>query len=134
MRAIYLADSEDTVWAEWYRALAERELPPDRGFPRDLLRVRVSVERVADLSTSERLARVGLPMPRPNLGEWPAYQAVGEALFAHGFEAIVAPSAARPETGRSLAVFWTGDPLAGLRPVGRARRVAAPPIPRGMRT
>ncbi len=26
--ALYLADSEETAWAEWYRHLAERAIPP----------------------------------------------------------------------------------------------------------
>ena len=28
--ALYFADSEETVWAEWYRFLAEAGLPPGR--------------------------------------------------------------------------------------------------------
>ena len=135
MRAIYVADSEETAWAEWYRALAERAVPPDLGFPRDLWRVRASLERIADLSTADRLARVGLPIPRPSMAGWGVYQAVGELLFAAGFEAVLAPSAARPESGRSLAVFRPADRVAGLRPIGRPRRINAPPaLPRGLRT
>ena len=135
VRAIYVADSADTAWAEWYRALSERAVPSDRGFPRDLWRVRVTLERVADLSTAEALKALGLPTPRPSLGEWPRFQAVGERLFRAGFSAILSPSAARPETGRSLAVFRPVDRIAGVRPLGRPRRFdAAPPLPRGMRT
>jgi RES domain-containing protein len=135
VRAIYLADSEATAWAEWYRALAEREVPPDLGFPRDLWRVRVTLEGIADLSTADRLARVGLPLPRPSLADWSAFQAVGERTFAAGFEAVLAPSAARPGTGRSLAVFRPADRIGGLRPIGRPRRIGAPPaLPRGLRT
>jgi hypothetical protein len=48
--AMYLADSESTAWAEWYRAL-----------PRDLWRWEVDLPRVADLSTGAQRARVGLP-------------------------------------------------------------------------
>ena len=36
--ALYLADAEATVWAEWYRHLAERGLPPATAMPRDLWR------------------------------------------------------------------------------------------------
>ena len=36
--AIYLADEEETAWAEWYRVLAEIALPPTHGMPRDLWR------------------------------------------------------------------------------------------------
>jgi RES domain-containing protein len=135
VRAIYVADSEETAWAEWYRALAERALPPDRGFPRNLWQVRVTLERIADLSTADRLARAGLPLPRPSLADWSPFQAVGERLFAAGFEGVLAPSAARPESGRSLAAFRPADRIGGLRPIGRPRRIAAPPaLPRGLRT
>ncbi len=48
--AIYLADSEDTVWAEWYRHLAERAIPPLAQMPRELWAWEVDVE-VADLSS-----------------------------------------------------------------------------------
>jgi hypothetical protein len=41
--AIYLADSEPTAWAEWYRALAEAALPPGRALPRDLWRWQVDL-------------------------------------------------------------------------------------------
>ena len=110
-------------------------MPPDRGFPRDLWRVRVTLQRVADLTTTDRLAGVGLPIPRPSLGDWQAFQAVGEQLFRAGFEGVLTRSAARPETGRSLAVFRPSDRIAGLRPTGRPRRVDAPaPLPRGLRT
>lgn len=62
--ALYLADEEDTVWAEWYRHLAERGVPPLAQVPRDLWTWEVDVE-VADLSTAEPLAAVGLPSPAP---------------------------------------------------------------------
>lgn len=58
--AYYLADSAETAWAEWYRSLAELGIPPAQALPRDLWRIGVSLERVADLSTEARLARVGL--------------------------------------------------------------------------
>jgi RES domain-containing protein len=34
--AIYLADEEATAWAEWYRHLAERGVPPNAQMPREL--------------------------------------------------------------------------------------------------
>lgn len=75
---IYFADTEQTAWAEWYRALAEFAIPPDRQMPRDLWRWDVAVDRVADLSTADRLAAVGLPAPRPTQREWLPFQEVGE--------------------------------------------------------
>jgi hypothetical protein len=34
LAAIYLADEEQTAWAEWYRMLAEIGLPPTHDIPR----------------------------------------------------------------------------------------------------
>jgi len=62
--ALYLAESEATVWAEWYRHLAESGIPPQRALPRDLWRWSVETE-VADLGTEEKLAELGLRRPRP---------------------------------------------------------------------
>ena len=45
--ALYLAESEETVWAEWYRHLAERMIPPLAQMPRELWRWQVDVEVVA---------------------------------------------------------------------------------------
>ena len=77
--ALYLADNDETAWAEWYRHLAERMIPPLAQMPRELWTWRVSIE-VADLSTPERLAEVGLRPPAPDGASWPAYQRVGEQL------------------------------------------------------
>lgn len=125
--ALYLADSEATAWAEHYRALAERGLPPAEGFPRNLWRCDVTIARVADLSSRERLAAVGLSIPRPMRSDWPPFQVVGDQLFADGWAAVLAPSAVRPDNGRSLAVFRRNGDFPGVRPPRRARRVNAPP-------
>ncbi len=69
---MYFADSEETAWAEWYRALAEFAIPPERQMPRDLC-WQLDVDRVADLSTERALKRVGLTPPRPNQSEWLAF-------------------------------------------------------------
>ena len=126
--ALYLADSEATTWAEWYRHLAELGLPPAMAMPRDLWRWRVDAE-VADLSRADRLAAVGLPLPRPGRRSWPAFQAVGEALAADGWAGLLAPSAARPD-GRTLCLFRGPDGVAAhARPLPPPRRVDAPPPP-----
>jgi RES domain len=126
--ALYLAESEETVWAEWYRHLAENGIPPQRALPRDLWRWGVAVE-VADLRTPERLARVGLTAPTPGRITWPSYQAVGEELWREGWRGLVAPSAARP-SGMTLCLFRseTGA-VEGAEPLGRPRRIGAPPAP-----
>ncbi len=65
MEGFYLAGDEPTAWAEWYRALAELAIPPMRQIPRDPWHFDIQIEGVADLSSAERLAEVGLPPPMP---------------------------------------------------------------------
>ena len=120
--AIYFADSPATVWAEWYRALAEAAIPPAMALPRDLWQWEIDLPRVADV------AHLDLPPLAPTSRQWPAFQAVGEQLFADGWPALVSVSAARPE-GRVLCVFRAARkrggreaaPAAGAgeRPAGR---------------
>ena len=50
--ALYLAEAEETTWAEWYRHLAERMIPPLAQMPRELWTWRVDVE-VAERSPNE---------------------------------------------------------------------------------
>jgi hypothetical protein len=57
----YLAAEEATVWAEWYRWLAEHEIEPLHSLPRELWRYRVSLRNVADLTGNGVLADLGLP-------------------------------------------------------------------------
>lgn len=132
--ALYLAREQETVWAEWYRHLAERGLPPMRQLPRDLWRFRVPSLEVADLSDDDRLARVGLPPPRPGRKSWPPYQRVGEALRQDGWPGLLIPSAARPRS-LVLCLFVTaGSPLPA-EPIPPPTVVAEPPAPpTGMRT
>jgi RES domain-containing protein len=125
--ALYLADSEETLWAEWYRYLAEAGIPPTRAMPRSLWTWEVDLA-VADLVGTDQLAAVGLDPPAPGRRTWPRYQAVGERLWREGRAGLVAPSAARP-VGRVLCIFRTHDEVTGARPVGRTRIVREPPAP-----
>jgi RES domain-containing protein len=127
VEGLYLADSEETAWAEWYRALAELAVPPHRALPRDLWRFRLDVE-LADLSSEDRLRRVGLHAPRPSRGEWPQFQVVGERLFDEGWHGLVAPSVARPEH-LMVCLFRSGPTVSGLRRLPPPRRVQRPPAP-----
>lgn len=131
--AVYLADSPETAWAEWYRWLAEAGVPSRAGLPRALWRVEVGVERVADLRTPEALEAVGLAEPRPDRGEWPRFQRVGEQLHADGLAAIVAPSAARGG-GLVLCVFWPLAESGELRWRLDETVAEGPLVPRGLRT
>lgn len=132
--ALYLAEDEPTLWAEWYRHLAERGFSPSRRLPRDVWRYRVRDLQVADLSDADRLARVGLPLPQPGRRTWPAYQEIGESLWKDGWNGVVSPSAARP-AGQVLCVFIQSPGTSPVRPFGRPRVVLEPPVvPSGMRT
>lgn len=132
--ALYLADEDDTLWAEWYRHLAERGIPPMHQLPRDLWRYRVPGVDVADLTTAERLATVGLDPPTPGRKTWPRYQEVGEALWSEGWAGLLAPSAARPD-GLVLCLFVADPATSPAEPVPPPHVVAKPPAPpTGMRT
>lgn len=132
--ALYLADEEDTLWAEWYRHLAERGMPPMHQLPRDLWRYRVRRLDVADLSTPDRLARVALGPPTPGRKGWPPYQDVGKALWKEGRQGLLAPSAARAD-GLVLCLFLDEPTVPPVEPTTPATVVTAPPAPpTGMHT
>ncbi len=133
VEGFYLADSEETAWAEWYRALAEAALPPLRQLPRDLWRFEVDVDRVADLSSSERLERVKLDPPIPDRRQWPTYQTVGEMLFADGWSGILYEAAAR-RGSLALCLFLSGEGNRDVEPIPPPARHEEPPAPpRGLR-
>lgn len=127
---LYLADSEEAAWAEWYRALAELVLPPMQQLPRDLWRFEVHAERVADLSTMRQLGGVGLPTPVPARRQWPSFQAVGHQLFEEGWAGILYAAAARPDS-LALCLFRSAD----VQPLPPPKSFEHPPAPpRGLRT
>jgi hypothetical protein len=126
--ALYLAVDDATAWAEWYRHLAERGLPPHQQLPRDLWQWEIDVE-VADLSDAARLARVGLTTPRPGRRRWPPYQRVGEALADAGWSGLVAPSAAPPEHLVLCPFRISHESIRGARPIPPPPRIDTPPAP-----
>jgi RES domain-containing protein len=125
--ALYLADSEETAWAEWYRHLAERAIPPLAQMPRELWTWQLDIE-VADMSTDEKLAAVGLERPTPGRHNWLAYQRVGEQISAAGWPGLLAPSAARP-VGTILCLFRNERGLVDAEPISPPRQVREPPPP-----
>jgi len=134
LAGLYLAADVDTVWAEWYRALAELGEPPDTWLPRDLWRFSLNLQRAADLSRPAALRALGLPTLKPDRRQWTAFQAAGARLAAEGFEGVLFRSSARP-TGLCVCVFTAAESFAGVSPVERPERIStAPPPPRGMRT
>lgn len=134
VEALYFADSPETVWAEWYRFLAEAGLPPEQSLPRDLWAWEISLPSVANLTDDDRLARVDLPPLQPTRVQWPTFQPVGEQLHSDGWAGLVSYCAARPG-GQTLCVFRTSDEVPGTRPLPPPETVERPPVvPTGMRT
>jgi RES domain-containing protein len=129
---LYLADSIETVTAEWYRSLAEWGLAPQDHIPYDLHEWRLDLP-LADLGDAERLHGVALPAPSPDRRTWPAFQRAGEQLWREGWAGLVAPSAARPEA-LIACVFASAWPPDGCKPIRAGSVVAVPSPPRGMRT
>lgn len=105
------------------------------GLPRELWRIAVELSNVADLSSPEALAAVGLDPPRPTINEWRRFQTVGARLVRDGFRGVLAPAAARAG-GLTLTVFTRPGSVAnGLKPVGVPTVLdGPPPVPRGTRT
>lgn len=131
--AIYLADSAQTAWAEWYRWLAEWAHSPVEHLPRDMYRIHVDLTKVADLrSAAQRKVAGVLVRTRPTSRQWPAFQAAAEAFATNGAQGVLYSSAARTRSA-CLCVFEAG--LSGLTIAGPPVRVVEPPAPpRGLRT
>lgn len=109
-------------------------MPPTHGMPRDLWRWTIAVGGIADLSTREKLARLGLPVPRPGRRTWAPFQAAGEQLHGDGYRGILYPSAARPGH-EALCLFRDGALILGAEPQRPPVTHRDPPAPPpGMRT
>lgn len=141
IRAVYLGDSEATVWAEWYRHSSELGVPPAQRLPRAIWRIDVDIDGIADLTVDGLLADEGVARLQPSRRQWPKTQPIGEACWREGASGVLAPSAAR-EDGRVLAIFRSRPPtpfdatvIAGVSPVPPPRRFdVLPPLPAGLRT
>lgn len=134
VRALYLADTEETAWAEWFRHTAELGVPPDRRLPRRTWQLRVRVSGVADLTAPGVLEAHSLATMRPTRRQWPATQPVGEAYWAAGARGLLVPSAAR-DGQRVLVVFRPGPAIRGVTPIGPPTdHERIPYVPTGLRT
>src|SRR5581483_8258481 len=84
---------EATMWAEWYRLLAEVGLPPLRALPRDVVRFDVRAVLVADLTTDDQLREIGLTAPTPGRRIWQRFRRAGERVWRDGWKGLIAPGA-----------------------------------------
>lgn len=134
VRALYLADSEETAWAEWIRHTAELGLAPDRRLPRRTWQYRVRVSEIADLTAPGVLEAHGIDSLRPTRRQWHETQPVGRAYWTAGASGLLAPSAAH-EGHRVLALFRATPEVRGVTPVRPpADHDRLPYIPTGLRT
>lgn len=134
MRGFYLADTEETAWAEWYRHTSELGVPPATRMPRSTWKIAVDVTDIVDLTAFGILAAHGITDLHPTRRQWPLTQPVGEAYYRDGCRGLLAPSAAR-EGGQVLAIFRPVPELQGLVPVPPPKHhTDLPPLPTGLRT
>jgi RES domain-containing protein len=138
VRALYLGNTEETCWAEWYRHTSEAGVPPQQRLPTAIWRIEVDVDDIADLTAPGILAGEGIARLSPSRRQWPKTQPIGDALWRDGARGVLAPSAAH-KAGLVLAIFRPNDgptdSVAGVRPVGPPRLFdALPALPPGLRT
>lgn len=134
IRALYLGDSEATVWAEWYRHTSEAGVPPQQRLPAATWRIEVDVDGIADLTAPGILAGEGIARLDPTRRQWPKTQPIGEAQWREGARGVLAPSAARAG-GLVLAIFRPAESIEGVRAVPPPKRYRnLPALPPGLRT
>lgn len=134
VRGFYLADTEASAWAEWYRHTSEQGVPPAQRMPRETWRVAVNVTDIADLSDMATLGMHGITELLPTRRQWTVTQPVGEAYYLDGWRGILNRSAAHVG-GQVLTCFRPLPSLPGLRAVPPPRLYTdLPPLPTGLRT
>lgn len=134
VRALYLGDSEATVWAEWYRHTSEAGVPPQQRLPCAIWRIDVDLDDVADLTTPGILEGEGIARLDPTRRQWPKTQPIGESCRREGARGLLAPSAAR-RGGLVLAIFRPEEAIAGVTAVPPPKRFTdLPALPPGLRT
>jgi hypothetical protein len=126
---VYFAQDDATSWAEWYRALAEFAIPPERQMPRDLWRWQIQAHDVADLSDAAKLASLKLSLPRPTGASGPRSNVWASDS---GVRAIAASSRqAQPDPPPLCCACSARLTRSAARPrSGRQRRIATRPHPR----
>lgn len=100
---LYLGTSQKTVIAEFHRLAAQQHLAPDQFLPRTLHRYATDLHATLDLRDPSALSDAGLTPAQIGGDDLGPCQAVGEAAFVAGFEAVIAPSATGH--GDVVAVF-----------------------------
>lgn len=100
---LYLGSTIPTVIAEFHRMASKQRLAPEQFLPRTLHRYAADLHQVLDLRSDEALEELGVDPGLLRGDDHRTCQSIGEAAFACGREAILAPSV----TGRGdvLAIY-----------------------------
>lgn len=91
------------AWAEFVRREEIRDEDRRRAARRNLWRVTVEEDDIADLATFDRFDECGLD-PELAVGEWDASQRLADELRDTGYRGLLTPSAALPGAA-NLTVF-----------------------------
>jgi len=102
---LYLADSVETVTAEFRRLASLQARATSDFLPRALHAIECDRLELLDLREPEPRASVGLSDADLFADDRAACQAVGEAAEFLGYQGVLAPSAAGPTEGFVIAVF-----------------------------
>lgn len=100
---LYLGTTRLTVIQEFHRLATRQRLQPSQFLPRTLYRFQVDLAGVLNLTDPAVREVLGIDLSSIRADDLTLPQSLGEAAFAAGRTAILAPSAAGPDT--ALAVF-----------------------------
>lgn len=111
--AIYSSLTPETAMAEALAHARYYGFPIQSVMPRTFIALHLQLQRVLDLSKAKVRKKLGISKPRLVKTDWraemdlhqvPVTQAIGQAAFEAGIEALIVPSAADPAE-RNLVVF-----------------------------
>lgn len=100
--ALYTSLAESTAKAEGDHLLALQPIPPRA--TRTIYELTLSLARLLDLRTEERLAAVEIDREQLRSDAWGQCQAVGAAVAWLGHDGLLVPSV-RDEEGTNLVIF-----------------------------
>lgn len=101
---LYLAQTENTAAAEFFRLAEKHGMKPSALLPRRLFRYSVELNAVLHLTHPSALEAVDLTLADISDDDATKCQSVGDAAHYAGFEAVIAPSASG--IGDIVAVFF----------------------------
>jgi RES domain-containing protein len=113
IKAVYGSLTPETAMTETLRHYRYYEIPIMDAMPKVFVAIKLSVQRSLDLTSSDALGILGVPLGEILDEDWRAKckrmeesltQAIGRAAFSAGFEALIAPSS-EDRTGTNVIVY-----------------------------